>query len=43
MKEKVQVKEKNMLKQNKRNNINSIGGNNNNTCDISDNKYKYGI
>ena len=43
MKEKVQVKEKNMLKQNKRNNINSISSNNNNTCDISYNKYKYGI
>ena len=32
-----------MIKENKRNNFNSISSNNNNTCDISDNKYKYGI
>ena len=32
-----------MIKENRRNNPNSISSNNNNTCDISDNKYKYSI
>ena len=32
-----------MIKENKRSNANSVSSNSNNTCDISDNKYKYGI
>ena len=32
-----------MIKENRRNNVNSTSSNDNNTCDISYNKYKHSI
>ena len=39
MKEKIRKKGEEMIKENKRNNINCVSSNNNNTCDISYHKY----